>query len=129
MIRMTCLAAISAAAFAGAAQAEDISTHVLNIATGQGGEGIPVTLAMKQDGDWTEVGTGTTADNGRVEGFDIDVDEATYRLSFDLSSYDDLGDAPFFPQIDVIFAVQETDRHHHVPVLVSPYGYSTYLGN
>ncbi|EKE45257.1 hypothetical protein OCGS_0347 [Oceaniovalibus guishaninsula JLT2003] len=114
---------------AGMAKAEDISTHVLNISTGQGGSGIPVTLDMQRDGDWTQLGTGTTQDNGRVEGFGIDATSGLYRLTFDLSGYDALGDAPFFPQIAVMFDISDTDRHHHVPVLVSPYGYSTYLGN
>jgi 5-hydroxyisourate hydrolase len=129
MIRTTLLAAVAATALAGAAQAEDISTHVLNISTGTGGAGIPVTLDMQKDGDWTEVGTGTTGDNGRVDGFGITTEQGTYRLTFDLSGYTDLGDAPFFPEIDVIFAVQDANREHHIPILVSPFGYSTYLGN
>lgn len=129
MIRTLLLAAVSAFALTGAAQAEDISTHVLNIATGTGGAGIPVTLEIEQNGNWSKIGSGITGDNGRVEGFGIDAEKATYRLSFDLSGYKALGEAPFFPEIDVIFAVQDTDRHHHVPVLVSPFGYSTYLGN
>lgn len=126
----TLLTSTAAVVFlAGSTMAEDISTHVLNIATGQGGADIPVTLEMMENGDWTEIGTGKTAENGRVEGFDIEAEEATYRLSFNLSGYEALGENPFFPEIDVIFAVQDTDLHHHVPVLVSPFGYSTYLGN
>lgn len=129
MLRSTLIAAVSALALTGAAQAEDISTHVLNISTGTGGAGIPVTLEMKKGDEWTEVGTATTGENGRVDGFGITTEAATYRLAFDLSGYAALGDAPFFPEIDVIFAVQDTNREHHVPVLVSPFGYSTYLGN
>lgn len=129
MIRRTLLAAIAATTLAGAAQAEDISTHVLNISTGTGGAGIPVTLEMQEDGDWTEVGTGTTGDRGRIDGFGITTEQATYRLTFDLSGYAALGDAPFFPEIAVIIAVQDTAREHHIPILVSPFGYSTYLGN
>lgn len=123
------LALIPAFGLNGLAQAEDISTHVLNISTGTGGAGIPVTLEMKEGDTWTEIGTSTTGENGRVEGFDIETEVATYRLAFDLSNYTDLGQTPFFPEIDVIFQVQDADREHHVPVLVSPFGYSTYLGN
>ncbi|WP_394224694.1 hydroxyisourate hydrolase [Paracoccus marcusii] len=90
---------------------------------------IPVTLEMKEGDTWTEIGTSTTGENGRVEGFDIETEVATYRLAFDLSNYADLGQTPFFPEIDIIFQVQDADREHHVPVLVSPFGYSTYLGN
>ena len=126
----TCVRAlIPAIGLSGLAQAEDISTHVLNISTGTGGAGIPVTLEMKEGDTWTEIGTSTTGENGRVEGFDIETEVATYRLAFDLSNYVDLGQTPFFPEIDVIFQVQDADREHHVPVLVSPFGYSTYLGN
>lgn len=129
MSRNCLLALIPAFGLSGLAQAEDISTHVLNISTGTGGAGIPVTLEMKEGDIWTEIGTSTTGENGRVEGFDIETEVATYRLAFDLSNYVDLGQTPFFPEIDVIFQVQDSDREHHVPVLVSPFGYSTYLGN
>ena len=129
MLRNCLLALIPAFGLSGLAQAEDISTHVLNISTGTGGAGIPVTLEMKEGDIWTEIGTFTTGENGRVEGFDIETEVATYRLAFDLSNYVDLGQTPFFPEIDVIFQVQDADREHHVPVLVSPFGYSTYLGN
>ena len=129
MLRICLLALIPAFGLNGLAQAEDISTHVLNISTGTGGAGIPVTLEMKEGDTWTEIGTSTTGENGRVEGFDIETEVATYRLAFDLSNYADLGPTPFFPEIDVIFQVQDADREHHVPVLVSPFGYSTYLGN
>lgn len=129
MLCICLLALIPAFGLNGLAQAEDISTHVLNISTGTGGAGIPVTLEMKEGDTWTEIGTSTTGENGRVEGFDIETEVATYRLAFDLSNYTDLGQTPFFPEIDVIFQVQDADREHHVPVLVSPFGYSTYLGN
>lgn len=129
MLRICLLALIPAFGLNGLAQAEDISTHVLNISTGTGGAGIPVTLEMKEGDTWTAIGTSTTGENGRVEGFDIETEVATYRLAFDLSNYTDLGQTPFFPEIDVIFQVQDADREHHVPVLVSPFGYSTYLGN
>lgn len=129
MIRTTCLAILGATALASPALAEDISTHVLNTATGEGGAGVPVTLEMQGGGGWTEIATATTEQSGRVANFGIDSEEATYRLRFDMTQYDAFGDAPFFPEITVTFQVSDTGRHHHVPVLVSPYGYSTYLGN
>lgn len=123
------IAALFAAGLGVSASAEDISTHVLNISTGLGGAGIPVTLEIWKDDAWSEIGTGTTADNGRVEGFDVETEDATYRLHFDTSGYKELGDQPFFPEISIVFDVQDANRHHHVPVLISPFGYSTYLGN
>ncbi|MBB3987787.1 5-hydroxyisourate hydrolase [Sagittula marina] len=129
MIRTIFLAALSAAALAGAAQAEDISTHVLNISTGEGGAGIPVMLEIEKDGEWAEVGSGVTGNNGRVEGFGVEAEDAQYRLTFDMTKYDANKKEPFFPEITVTFDVQDAERHHHVPVLVSAYGFSTYLGN
>ena len=123
------IAALVAASFGVSASAEDISTHVLNTSTGQGGAGIPVTLEIWKDAAWSEIGSGTTAENGRVEGFNIETQDETYRLHFDTSNYKELGEAPFFPEISIVFDVQDVNRHHHVPVLVSPFGYSTYLGN
>ena len=93
------------------------------------GEGIPVTLDIRDGDEWVQVGEGVTGANGRVEGFGIEAEDADYRLTFDLDAYAVLGDAPFFPEIAIVFDVSDTDRHHHVPVLVSPFGYSTYLGN
>ena len=112
------------------AQAGDISTHVLNISTGTGGAGIPVTLEMQKDGVWTEVGSGTTSENGRIEAFGIATEPALYRLNFDVSHYTALGSDPFFPQISITFKIQDAEReHHHIPILISPFGYATYLGN
>ncbi len=111
--------------------AEDISTHVLDISNGVGASGIPVTLEREMDGDWSEVGSAQTQDNGRVEEFGIDVEPGAYRLTFDLSGYDGFSgrDDTFFPEIVVDFEVHDAERHHHVPVVVSGFGYSTYLGN
>jgi len=113
------------------ASAEDISTHVLDISSGTGAAGVPVTLERQGEDGWTMLGEAMTADNGRVEGFAIDVESGEYRLNFDLSEYDgfDGREATFFPHIVVDFQVRDTERHHHVPVVVSGFGYSTYLGN
>ncbi len=130
MYRTTFTIAAAAMALAGVASAGDISTHVLNTTTGTGGAGIPVTLEMHKDGAWTQVGSGETGENGRVKAFDIQTEVALYRLNFDVSGYEALGDDPFFPQISVTFQVQDAEReHHHIPILINPFGYSTYLGN
>lgn len=129
MLARPLIAAIALAATAGLAHAEDISTHVLNIATGEGGAGVPVTLEIERDGTWSEVGSATTGEKGRVEGFGVEAEDARYRLTFDMTEYDAFGGEPFFPEIAITFDVEDASRHHHVPVLVSPYGYSTYLGN
>ena len=107
--------------------AEGISTHVLDLARGVGGAGVPVTLEKEADGEWETVGEAKTQDNGRVEDFGVETENATYRLTFDMRGYE--GEAPFFPEIGVTFNVDDPSQHYHVPVVVSPYGYSTYRGN
>jgi 5-hydroxyisourate hydrolase len=130
MRQTTALAAATAMTLAAqGAFAEDISTHVLDTSRGVGGAGIPVVLEMEGADGWTELGQAETQENGRVEGFGVEAEEGTYRLRFDMTAYDAFEGSAFFPEIEVVFAVSDTGRHHHVPVLVSAYGYSTYLGN
>lgn len=117
---------------AGAASAETISTHVLDLARGVGGRDVPVTLAIKQgDGQWRDLATARTDENGRVRSFgdQIESQAATYKLTFDMSAYGGANAQPFFPEIDVVFQIRDPSVHYHVPVVVSPYGYSTYRGN
>ena len=115
-----------------AATAAEISTHVLDLARGVGGRGVPVVLFKKSDsGGWSEVGRGQTDDNGRVRSFgDPSLFKAgTYKLTFDMTAYPNAQATPFFPEIDLVFRVTDAAAHYHVPVVVSPFGYSTYRGN
>jgi len=115
----------------GGAFAEGISTHVLDLGRGIGGSGVPVTLEQSQSDGWTQVASAITAENGRVDAFDVDAEEGIYRLTFDLQGYDGFegGEPPFFPQIVVPFKIDDASAHYHVPIVLSPYGYSTYRGN
>jgi len=133
-MRLSSVFAISAALslFATSALAEGISTHVLDLARGVGGKDVPVTLEIKQaDGSWKQLAQAKTDENGRVRSFgdDVHAQAAVYKLTFDMSQYPAAGNEPFFPEIDVVFRVTDPMAHHHVPVVVSPYGYSTYRGN
>jgi 5-hydroxyisourate hydrolase len=112
--------------------AADISTHVLDLARGVGGKAVPVTLSRRgSDGAWQTVGTATTDGDGRVRRFGnaASFDTGVYRLQFDMSGYPDASASPFFPEITLTFRVADKMGHYHVPVVVSPYGYSTYRGN
>jgi len=109
-----------------------ITTHVLDIARGVPAAGVTVILEMRGSHDWTPVGRGTTDANGRLNSLTTDHELApgTYQLTFDLGDYHrDCGlEAPFFPEAKVTFVVDDSSRHYHVPLVVSPYGYSTYRG-
>ncbi|MBB5712560.1 hydroxyisourate hydrolase [Sphingomonas xinjiangensis] len=117
---------------AAPAAAADISTHVLDLAQGIGGKAVPVVLSKRNaDGGWQEVGTASTDANGRVRSFGDSkaFGIGVYRLAFDMSGYPNAAASPFFPEITLTFRVTDQAGHYHVPVVVSPYGYSTYRGN
>jgi 5-hydroxyisourate hydrolase len=124
-------AALALGLTATAASAAEISTHVLDLARGIGGRDVPVVLLKKAgDGRWIEVGRAQTDENGRIRSFGIsNFDPGTYKLQFDMTRYPSPTATPFFPEIDLVFAVTDKAGHYHVPVVVSPYGYSTYRGN
>ncbi|HET7689149.1 MAG TPA: hydroxyisourate hydrolase [Nocardioidaceae bacterium] len=95
-----------------------LSTHVLDTAAGRPASGVPVRLLSAGQ----EVATGITDEDGRV-GALADVVEGIYQLVFGTSAY-----STFFPEVTITFVVSD-DRHHHVPLLLSPYSYSTYRGS
>jgi 5-hydroxyisourate hydrolase len=106
-----------------------ISTHVLDNARGEPASGVPVRLERNHGGEWVAVAAGTTDGDGRLRAWAPDEPASTgrYRLVFDLAAY--LGPDAFFPEVVVVFQVTEPERHLHVPVLISPYGYTTYRGS
>ena len=111
-----------------AVHAEGISTHMLDIKDGVGRADVPVELYMQDDNNsWTSIGSAMTEENGRVESFgnNVAIEEGVYKLTFDMSEDGET----FFPEINVVFDVKDPEEHYHVPVIVSPYGYSTYRGN
>lgn len=112
--------------------AEGISTHVLDLASGVGGKDVPVVLEMKdKEGAWVKVATANTDENGRVKTFgsSFKASVGTYKLVFDMTKYSGSKSNPFFPEINVVFQIKDQKLHYHVPVVVSPFGYSTYRGN
>ena len=108
-----------------------ISTHVLNIATGQPARGVRVTLERSTAGAWVSIGEGVTDANGRVASLLTDgapVAAGDYRMRFFVGDY--FGSQEHFhPEITVQFRVNDAGAHYHVPLLVSPYGYTTYRGS
>jgi len=103
-----------------------LSTHVLDTGLGEPAPGVPVRLEREHDGGWVPVAAGVTDDDGRLRDWVPDEQwyAGTYRLVFDTAAR-----SVFFPEVSVVFFVAEPSRHHHVPLLLSPYGYSTYRGS
>jgi 5-hydroxyisourate hydrolase / 2-oxo-4-hydroxy-4-carboxy-5-ureidoimidazoline decarboxylase len=109
-----------------------ITTHVLDTARGVPAVGMTVILELRHASEWSPVGRGTTDESGRVTSLTTDKELApgTYRLTFDTGTYHrDQGiGMPFFPEAKITFSVRDPDEHYHVPLLLSPFGYSTYRG-
>jgi 5-hydroxyisourate hydrolase len=111
-----------------------ITTHVLDTARGRPAAGVPVTLeARADDGAWNELGRGFTDADGRLRDLlpqDHKLSKGAYRLTFDTAVYFAAqGLKGFYAEVSVSFVVSEAGAHYHVPLLLSPYGYSTYRGS
>ena len=106
-----------------------LSTHVLDTALGRPAEGIRVTLESADD----MVGSGVTDADGRVRDLhkkDAQLSQGSYRLTFYVADYfSKAGREAFFPEIAVNFRIGEGAENYHVPLLLSPFGYSTYRGS
>jgi hydroxyisourate hydrolase len=109
-----------------------ISTHVLDTARGGPAVGVTVILEMRQASEWSPIGRGTTDEKGRVASLtdDRELVPGTYRLTFDTGTYHrEQGiSVPFFPEAKITFNVRDVDEDYHVPLLLSPFGYTTYRG-
>lgn len=109
-----------------------ITTHVLDTASGKPAKNVPLTLERQDGGDWRQLATGVTDDDGRNRQL-LDGQALTpgvYRLTFDTAAYfAATGTQGFYPSVPVIFEIREPDAHYHVPLLVSPWSYSTYRGS
>lgn len=105
-----------------------LSTHVLDTSRGRPAEGIRIVLESL---DGTQVGEGVTDADGRVGTIGPERLEAgDYRLRFASGSYfAGLGVEGFYPEVVVVFTIADGGQHYHVPVLLNPYGYSTYRGS
>ncbi|MCA1826110.1 MAG: hydroxyisourate hydrolase [Myxococcales bacterium] len=101
-----------------------ITTHVLDTAQGRPASGIPVRLEIHELQAWTLVGRGTTDADGRLESLGAKPQAGTYRLIFDTRAR-----SSFFPEVTVMFEITDANAHYHVPLLLSPFGYSTYRGS
>src|SRR5262245_9426946 len=111
-----------------------ITTHVLDLTLGRPAAGVPVRLEVLQpETGWVSLTEKATDDDGRVKDL-LDsgarLDAATYRLTFLSGSYfERLGMPSFHPEVTVVFRIEDTAGHYHVPLLLSPFGYSTYRGS
>ncbi|MEX2504998.1 MAG: hydroxyisourate hydrolase [Egicoccus sp.] len=110
-----------------------LSTHVLDTSVGRPATGVQVFLDQRtEDGGWSHVVAAQTDADGRV-GRLVPAGAlaaGVYRLTFAVADWAaEVGTATFFPEVSIVFEVTAPEEHHHVPLLLSPFGYSTYRGS
>ena len=111
-----------------------ISTHVLDTARGKPAEDVGVRLErLEESGAWTKLAAAKTDGDGRCAQLLPENDSLSagrYRLSFDTASYfAGLGVTGLYPVVEITFEAREGDAHFHIPLLLSPHGYTTYRGS
>jgi 5-hydroxyisourate hydrolase len=106
-----------------------LSTHVLDLATGRPVAGLAVTVTVRKGDTWAPVGRGVTDAAGRIADLlgDEPLEAATYRLVFATGAH--LGTNAFYPEVVITFRIAEPTEHHHIPLLLGPFGYTTYRGS
>lgn len=108
-----------------------ISCHVLDTARGRPASGVAISLArLDATGAWLTIASASTNTDGRVASFaEASLTPGTYRVRFETKSYFAPDQAVFYPYVDVVFAIDQPHDHYHIPLLISPYGYTTYRGS
>jgi 5-hydroxyisourate hydrolase len=109
-----------------------ITTHVLDTSLGQPASELRIELHRKSGEDWKSIGAGVTDENGRCGSLlgQTPLAEGTYRLTFHAGAYfNALHVDTFYSDIPVIFEVRDARAHYHVPLLIGPFGYTTYRGS
>jgi 5-hydroxyisourate hydrolase len=111
-----------------------ITTHVLDTALGRPAAGVAAVLECEEaPGRWRELARGVTDADGRIADLlapGASIAPGTYRMTFDTGSYFSAsGVQGLYPSVIVVFAVADPKAHYHIPLLLSPYGYSTYRGS
>ena len=109
-----------------------LSTHVLDATSGKPAVAVGILLETFRDGGWTEVATGLTDGDGRLKDW-LPADlpgVGTHRLLFDTGAYfTRAGIDSFYPAVTITFVIDNPGQHYHVPLLLSPFAYSTYRGS
>ena len=110
-----------------------ITTHVLDIAKGSPAENVPIQLESLINSEWQLLGRGSTSADGRLTNLlePSSLAKGIYRISFDVEKYfiSQNIQSFFYPAVRIEFEILNPEQHYHVPLLLSPFGYSTYRGS
>ncbi len=103
-----------------------ISTHILDTTKGVAASGVTVVLEKRTDKGWQPVAIDKTNADGRIV-YDCPKETGVFRLTFNIEDYFK-GEESFFMNTTVVFNIKSAERKYHVPLIINPYGYSTYRG-
>jgi 5-hydroxyisourate hydrolase len=110
-----------------------ITTHVLDTATGMPADNLAITLFGQQSGEFIKINGGVTNADGRLPGLladDVVLAAGTYKVLFETKAYHQAKQQDcFYPYAEVVFTIPGDGQHYHIPLLLSPFGYSTYRGS
>ncbi|KAG5180760.1 5-hydroxyisourate hydrolase [Tribonema minus] len=110
-----------------------ITSHVLDTARGRPAEGVPMVLHALNGASWTVLGSTLTDSDGRAPGLlpaNAVIRPGVYKITFDTAAYfGAIGVQAFYPEVTIVFEIDDASQHYHVPLLLNPYGYSTYRGS
>jgi len=110
-----------------------ITTHVLDTTRGLPAKDLPIALFKQNSGEWEKLAEGVTNDDGRIAGLladDVVLPAGIYRMHFETTPYFNANDEKgFYPYVDIVFELDGSDSHYHIPLLLTAYGYSTYRGS
>lgn len=109
-----------------------LTTHILDITKGKPAPGVSIILYQQQSGEWKEITKGITNNDGRIPNFlnkEVALDTGVYKMRFETKEYfDKQSIQTFYPFVEIIFHIT-TNEHYHIPLLLTPFGYSTYRGS
>ena len=109
-----------------------ISTHILDTTKGRPAADVTIILYHGGNDEWTEIARGKTDKDGRIQDLtkkELPLQEGIYKMRFETKDYFDKDQIQtFYPYVEIIFEI-ESDQHYHIPLLLNPFGYSTYRGS
>ena len=110
-----------------------ITTHVLDTTRGLPAQNLPIKLYSKTNDGWTKIAGGKTNTDGRISNLlsnDVKLSAGIYRMNFNTNEYfKSSGETGFYPYVDIVFELDSSGQHYHIPLLLTAYGYSTYRGS
>ena len=109
-----------------------LTTHILDTTKGKPAKDVKITLYKNEKDRWIEVAKGITNNDGRIADLikkDVLLEEGIYKIRFETKDYfDKAGIESFYPWVDIVFTIA-AQEHYHIPLLLNPFGYSTYRGS